>query len=489
MKVIKIISVKCIIIFILIAGYNQQSFSQQDNMIHLLPVIPQSAYTNPAFKPKAKFYIGFPALSSVYGGLAHNGFAYRHLIQRRADDSLELRMDNMIGKLANTNYVSANVSEEILAFGFKARKSYFSFSLSEKITSRVGYPKDLISLLWKGNSQFIGETMDLSGININAAAYHEISIGYMHDVRIKNQNFVFGGRIKMLRGLMNVYTQKNDLTIGIDDNDYAHTTNTGFQVNMCVPDTLAMNIDSINGKDTINEDFNFNPVDFFTNNSNKGFGIDLGVFYKLNSSFSFGASIVDLGYIKWQTGGGSSVRNYSSNVQDFVFYGIDFNDFFGKDDSIVKENFNEAMDSIADIFNVSTTKNSYKAPLPTKIYLTAIYTITKHDKVGLLMRGDFFNKRLYPSFTASYNKWFGNMLSAGVSYSVMNRSYMNLGFAMAFNLGPWQTYVATDNIYCLFDPEGARTANVHFGINFIFGYKEAKPNYSLLRDTPKESLK
>jgi hypothetical protein len=485
-----------IIVLLLLTGFTTGSMAQMDNTIHLLPIIPQSSYTNPAFKPKAKFYIGFPVLSSVYMGLAHSGFAYRDLISRDPvnSDSLDLTMDNVMKKLAENNYLSMNLNEELLAFGFKVKKSYFSFSCTEKASFRFGYPKDLIGLGWKGNGQFVdtlgtSRTMDLSGFGINFSYYHELALGFMHDVRIKTQTVTVGARVKYLKGVMNVWTQKNDLTIDIGEDDFAHAANTGFLINVCGPDSMMMMIDSING-DSINEEFVFaHPEDYIFNNSNTGYGIDLGAFYKLNKDFSFGASVLDLGYISWKTGGTSATRNYSSNVTDFVFDGIDINQFFNQNDSVNQERFNAIVDSLSDIFKITTTKNSYRAPLNTKIYLTAIYTITKHDKVGLLMRSEFFNKRMYPSFTVSYNKWFGNMLSAAVSYSIMNRSYLNLGFAMALNLGPWQTYVGTDNLYCLFDPEGTRTVNVHFGINFIFGYKEAKPNYSLFRDIPKESIK
>lgn len=479
---------KYLIAVFLFAGYAQMSFGQNDNTIHLLPIIPQSMYTNPAFKPKAKFYIGFPALSSVYFGVAHTGFAYRHLIKRRDDDSLEIRMDDVINKLAKTNFLAVNLNEELLAFGFKAKKNYFSLSLTEKVSFRFGYPKDLISLAWKGNGQFVGETLDLSGIGFNVSYYHELALGYMRDVKIKGQNFTFGGRLKYLQGIFNLWTQRNNVTIDINENDFAHTANTDFLVNVCGPDSLLMQIDSING-DSIHEEFDFDAQNFLLNNTNKGYGIDLGAYYKLNKDFSFGVSVLDLGFINWKKGGGSDVRNYTSNVQDFTYDGIDINQFFNQEDSVIQDKFNEIGDSLANIFSITSSKNEYRAPLPTKMYISAVYTITKHDKVGLLMRNEFFNKHMYPSLTVSYNKWFFNMLSAAVSYSVMNRSYLNLGFAMALNLGPWQTYVSTDNLYCLFDPEGTRTVNLHFGINFIFGYKELKPNYSLFRDTPKDPIK
>jgi hypothetical protein len=479
----------CLVAFLILSGYAHMSFSQMDNTIHLLPIIPQSVYTNPAFKPKAKFFMGCPALSSLYIGIAHTGFNYHDLINRRSDDSLEITMDNVISKLANTNFLSVNLNEELFAMGFKARKSYITFSVTEKASFRFGYPKDLIALAWKGNGQFVGKTLDLSGIGVNGSLYNEIALGYMRDVRIRTKTVTIGARFKYLQGMANIWTQKNDITVDIDEEDFAHTAHTDFIMNICVPEGLGINLDSINSGDSTSGNDDFDPKQYLLHNPNKGLGIDLGAYYKLNKSFSFGASFLDIGYINWGKGEGAEVRNYTSNVESFKFDGIDINQFFNEEDSVIQDQFNDIGDSIVDIFKISTTKNSYKAPLPAKMYLTAIYTITKHDKVGLLMRGEFFNRHMYPSFTVSYNKWFGRMLSAAVSYSVMNRSYLNLGFAMAMNLGPFQGYVSTDNFYCLLDPESTKTINIHFGLNLIIGYKDVKPNYSLFRIIPKEPLK
>lgn len=475
-------------VFILSGVFAKNSRAQQDNIIHLMPIIPQANYTNPAFKPTPTWYFGFPALSSLYLGIGHTGFAYRDLIKKRSDDSLELRMDNMVDKLGKRNYVSLNVMEELLAFGFRYKKNYFNFSLTDKASFRFAYPRDLISLAWKGNGQFVGKTLDLSGIGVNASYYREYALGFSRDVKILKQNFVVGGRVKYLNGLMNVWTKKNDVTVQINEDDFAHTANTDFLVNMCAPDSLIMQIDSING-DSIHEKGGIDAQQFFFNNTNKGLGIDLGVYYKLNDKFSFGLSLLDFGYIHWKTGGGSSTRNYTSTVKDFTYDGIDINEFFNEADTVISQQMNQIGDSLANIFKINQSKNGYSAPLPSKIYLTGMYSLTPHDKVGLLIRSEFFNGGIHPSFTVSYNKRFFNMLSASASYSIMNRSYMNLGFGLALNLGPWQTYVTTDNLYCLFDPEGTRTVNLHFGFNFIFGYKEKKANESLYQDTPQTPKK
>jgi hypothetical protein len=461
------------------------AYSQQDLTINLMPIIPQSSYTNPAFQPIPKFYIGFPALSSVYLGINHSGFAYNDLFHyNTVEDSLNLTMGNMISKLAKVNYLSANLDEELLAFGFRAGKGYFNFSFGVKANFQFSYPRDLIKLAWQGNGQFVGNQADFSGIGINASLYEELALGYSREVKIFNQNFTIGGRVKILDGLMNIYTPTSVATWGINQGDFGYTTNTNFKLDMDLPSSTIEGVDSMGSKTYNGGNSSISASNFLFNPSTLGLGLDLGASYKMNDKWTFGASVLDLGYINWKAGGGSNVGNYSSNVNNFTFDGIDVSQFLGASDSVQKVKETNYEDSLKNIFKIKSSHNSYKAPLGTKFYLTAEYSLNRHNDVGLLFRGETLNGTLHPSETVSCNKWFGNMFSASLSYSIENRSYNNVGIGMALNLGPWQIYLLTDNFNCLFNPEGTKTINIHCGMNFIFGYREVKPNSTMYRDSP-----
>ena len=201
-----------LLVFIMLS-YMQNMRAQQDNILQLIPVIPQSSYDNPAFQPTPNWYIGFPGLSSIYAGVAHNGFVYRDLAHMRTDGLLQLTPQIAVSKLGKRNFLSANVIQEWLAFGFRCKKSYFSFSVADKVSFQFSYPRDLILLAWDGNGQWVGKTADFSGIGINAIHYCEYALGFSHDLKILNQKFVIGGRIKYLQGLMNVWTKKQQCSL------------------------------------------------------------------------------------------------------------------------------------------------------------------------------------------------------------------------------------------------------------------------------------
>lgn len=72
------------------------------------------------------------------------------------------------------------------------------------------------------------------------------------------------------------------------------------------------------------------------------------------------------------------------------------------------------------------------------------------------------------------------MFHATATYSMMNRSFMNVGFGFGLQLTAFQIYAFNDNIYGLFFPTSARNSNIHFGFNFLFGYKVKPPEAPLI---------
>ena len=335
------------------------------------------------------------------------------------------------------------------------------------MSARLTYPKDLFSLMWKGNTQFLDKEADFSGIGVNMTHYREFAFGMNREI---TNRLTVGLRAKVLFGMANLWTEKSDITLSTDPNLYDLTARANIIINTSVPETIYNSFDS----DSTN-DGGFSFSDYIANTSNKGFAFDIGGTFKINDKFTVAASVLDIGKISWKSG----TRNYSSNNVEFTFEGVDLNDFFGQD-SGAPSGTKILIDSLAKTFQIKETKNNYSNWLPPIFYLTGIYNLTDKDKVGALIRGDIFNGGLHPSLTLSYNKRFLNMFSAVGTYSIMNRSYMNLGFGLSLQLSAFQIYLLNDNIYGLFFPTSAKNTNIHFGMNFVFGYKVKPPEAPLI---------
>jgi hypothetical protein len=124
---------------------SSMGFAQTDLTLYNMNRTPQSMYQNPALSPPTKVNIGLPVLSSIYLQGINSGFAWKNLVQLGSDDSLTLNVDNMLDKLAAKNLLALNFNTDLLSFGFRSGKSYFSLNATTKSYMRFTYPKDFWS--------------------------------------------------------------------------------------------------------------------------------------------------------------------------------------------------------------------------------------------------------------------------------------------------------------------------------------------------------
>ncbi|NVO03381.1 MAG: hypothetical protein HXX09_11840, partial [Bacteroidetes bacterium] len=243
---------KIIIAFGLVLSLaNIKAFAQLDYTIHLMQGVPQSVYTNPSFVPQCKWYIGFPALSSINLGVSNSGFTFNDAIHHRSqDDSLMIDPNNVLDKMGKRNYTSFELNEELLAFGFKFKKIYFNFSATEKMNVRFCLPKDLLGLAWRGNGNYLDQTLDFKWLGLNELHYREFAIGasYPYSPKIN-----VGARAKVLFGMSNIWFKESDLsfkTDGTDATTFDLTASSNLQVNTSFPvninhwDSVDVNFDA-----------------------------------------------------------------------------------------------------------------------------------------------------------------------------------------------------------------------------------------------------
>ncbi len=439
-----------------ISGINSRLFAQQDHTTYLLECVPQSNYSNPAFTPTYNWYITFPGLSSFYTEYINTGFSIDDMITRRSDDSLIIDKDKILSSLDENNNITLNLHEELIGFGFRIKKNYFFFSTSSKTSAQFNYSKELFSLLLNGNAQYIGKNVNLGGVGLDVNNYVEFAVGMSREI---NDKLSVGAKIKYLIGIANINTEKSEINLytGTAQQSYAMTASTDILINTSSP--VDLNID---GEDNDDSEFDFDEW----RARNTGYGIDLGATYKLNKKISFAASILDLGSITWK----EDVSNYRSKegTSTFTFEGVNIGDFFNKGE-LSDTAFNSLLDSIQETFKLEEVNETYKTSLNTKFYISGHYSLTEVDKLGVLVRGEFFNKEFYPSLSISYNRQFGRVFIAVVNWTIMNKIYTNLGLGFAFNPGPVQLYMVSDNVYSVFDPNSTRNINFRFGMNFRFG--------------------
>ncbi|MBP6334200.1 MAG: OmpA family protein [Bacteroidia bacterium] len=447
---------KKIILHIILSTAPLLLCAQQDLTLYNMPDISQATYVNPSLMPVNRYYIGLPVIHSNYALISNSSFTYHDFYKLRPDDSVFIDIDNVMSKLKKNNYLKTSYRTDLLSFGFRVNKSYFTANASEYINFAFAYSKELIELLEKGNGPFIGEKLDFSKLGFDATHYREYAVGWAYEL---NSKWTTGIRFKYLYGMENYSSSTGDLSIYTASDDYSLQATSDIVIRTSSLENSEEGYAQFDTSDSKVQSQYIN--DYLFSRDNKGFAFDLGASYKHNDQWNFSLSILDLGYIKWN----EDVKNYKTSSGIYEFAGIDINSFLNDTSTDV----GAVADSLADTFTSVETSEAYKSNLPAHLYLGANYVINDKSFAGGVFHAEFFKKTIQPSVTLSYNLKVGRHLTTSVSYSYLNQSFDNIGIGLAASAGPVQLYATTDNVLGTIAPLDFRNAQVHFGINIILG--------------------
>lgn len=470
--------------------------AQQDLSIYSLHTVPQSNYSNPGLMPKPGFHLGLPGASSIFVGIGNTGFNAHNVLETKNDTTF-FKLGEFVNSLKDANNINLDMNLELFSFGFKVKKKhYFNFSVSTNFSTKFTYPKELFELIYKGNGAFLGEEVSFGNLGFRALHYNQAALGYTLKI---NDKLSVGARFKAIQGLASVETKKTDISLLTNEENFFITAKADVDVYTSVP-----------GLNTIVQDYEqyslllyyahfldlitgYDPVKYFTNTSNRGYGIDLGFNYDLNEKLSFGASIVDFGSIKWK----SDVLQFKSkNPGDsYTFEGIEQGELLTDTNLLnIDEQMQSMLDSVINIFEIDTILGgSYTTPLNTRFYFHTFYNVSKKLRLVSVLRLQFFQNKIYPKLQLGATQQIGNVLQLHANYTIDRNSFTNVGVGIATKLGPLQLYLTTDNILsgiffnryhlenrAILLPRNTKHMNLRLGFNLVFGMREKKPDKPLI---------
>jgi hypothetical protein len=448
---------RCCLFLFFLWGDIPGTAAQQYNTLFWMQGIPQSNYANPALQPQALYHAGMPALSSLYLNTSNHGFSVADMVGRDELDEKYWDPESLLQALDDHNLLQANAYMEWFSFGLKSRANYFSFNFSEKIDYHMAYPEELARLVLQGNDGFTGspEADAFSGFEMDHLHFRELGMSYSREV---SPSFSFGFRGRALFGIRNQSTDKAAFELAGGPAGEDILLHTEVRLNHTSGQSLNLNGD---------HPFQLVPAyelnDFRVNFKNLGAALDLGFVLHPAGRFSFAVSVLDLGFIDWKDG----VENYIITGSS-EFDGIDPEHFFN---SRFISNMESFLDGIPDYFQVRLTQSKYRSTLSPKVLGSVGMALSERHQLALLSRNLFYNGRVFPSFTFSYNVKPSDATGFSLSYSVANRSYANIGLGMYANLGPFQFYVVGDNLLGFIIPNHAHWNSLHLGFNWVFGYR------------------
>lgn len=415
--------------------------------------VAQSNLTNPAAFTDNGYKVNVSLLPSVYAGFNNSAIAPNDVLEKRGT-SLYLDVEGLIEKLgADGMNIQTNLNIETFSFSFKAKKWQLSLNHGLRVSSFHSIPKSMLQFAWGGNSQFVGETINIAPTQ-NLLAYQEFGIGFGYQI---SDNLTLGTRLKYLVGIGSYQTATSKANIYTDPEYYQLTADTDYLIN-----TGGLPESDIDKGEFLNLD-DFEPSLF---GNNRGFAFDFGASFDINDKLNIQTSVVNIGKIKWE----EDVNNYWSNGTS-TFAGLDFQPLFEEGEYESEE----ILDTIANTFEFTSSQNGFNTVLPSLFYLSSTYEVMPKLTIGALFFAQGFQSDLTTAFALNVKKDFGKFFSIGGQYALIEGGTNNFGVSTTLRLGPVQIYATSDNIIPLMNPMKGQNMNMRFGINLLFGkIKECK---------------
>ncbi len=441
-----------------------------NNTLYLMKGVPQSSYVNPALQPDCKYFIGVPLISSIYGNYSNSGFTYNDLIIKGADiknDSRIINLHRLHDALGTTNFGSIETEISMLAFGMKYEDYYFTFDVINKSDIRGSFNKEMVSFLKNGVENYKGGVSDWREPSLNTLLYNEIALGVSKKIRDK---WYIGGRLKILMGLANVHLKNSNLSASVSETGDEVTIHSKQLLYSSLPMHIKYRNDgSMKTVRFLKDDYD---TGFYTNTSNLGIAVDLGMSYQVNKRTKLYASVLDLGSIVWKDNTAAFSQDINSKWDKNSWKQSGNPNIPNYKD--VEDVAKEVVDSLRKYTYSDTLLGSYSTALPTKIYMGIGYEPNKNIRWGALFRTTIYRGKALPSVTFSLNSRLQEGVNASFSYTIANNSYSNLGIGMAIRRGMAQLYFVSDNILGVIDSKNFRLANLRFGINILLGCRKEK---------------
>ena len=395
------------------------------------------------------FFIGLPLVSGINTHVSSK-LSYNEIFVKSDNSNPTLSPTKALSNMTRFNGMHTHFNFSLFHFGYRLinQSSIISAFANERVELDLLFPRDLVDYFWSGNLNYLEKDINEGSVAFRASHWREIGIGFAHD--LPNQRLKFGLRGKYLQGMFNA-------SLPSSFKGQIMTENSNYQLNSewenAILRTSGLGI--AQGTDG-------NLGTHLINNNNKGFAIDLGLQYEINSFYSLAFSLNDLGFINWN----ENIKTYQLNDTTFRFEGFQLKD---------AENIIDSLNSLKDRFNINNDNiEAYNEFLPTKMYGSFMCNYRGFDfmaSTGIrLLQG---NPRF--SFGIGGRREFGKHLQLSANITKLDQQFFNVGAALMTRAAFFQFYLASD-VIANFNVPDISALDLKIGINFLWENKSKQVN-------------
>jgi outer membrane protein OmpA-like peptidoglycan-associated protein len=399
---------------------------------------------NPAFTPNCNFYFDFIFLPNIYFGFGNDNFIIRDFIYNKDGQTTTfLSSDEAIANFYNglkpTTTIDANLNLNILSFGFKVKKHYFTFDFGAQANVAAYIPKDIFKFALYGTPDANGiNSFNFNQLGVDASIYSNIGLGYMYEV---NRKLTIGTKIKFLMGYANINTNINKLNLNASRQEWSLETD--GKINASLPITFNTMEDGSIDFNSIQINNKNDLLSLLYKPAGIGAAIDLGIKYEPIKNLTLSASITDLGFIHWNR------NTLSANMQGnhLINQLIDYNVGDTFQISAITDQLTNLGNEILGTVRTNGENKAYTTMIYANFFVGAEYGILKNRiSFGAVNRLKFKNTHIQDELTLAVNFRPLHWLKASFSHSFINGRFGTLGAGLNLRAGMMNMYFIADYI-------------------------------------------
>ena len=424
---------------------------------------------NPGLQP-TRGYFNIPVIGALNVSANSNTLGIQDIIDVIDDGNDIFSNNTLFNRLKLDNDLNVNLNTDILSFGWYKGKNFWSVNAGVRMDVGARLNKGMFEFMRNVNGfaleNIAGQNQhyDMSNQKIRMNAYGEVGLGFS---RRFTEKLTVGVKVKALLGLARAEMNINKFNVSMDLPEMPEYTSDYTQVELSPEDWMGKGyayeangniVTTMKGggitfdQNGMIEDFDFDEHDLGI--AGGGFGMDFGFSYEITPNLIVSASVLDLGFLKWNK---KETRMGSvEGSENVIIDGSNYDQYIGGDFlSLERFNFKEQQD----VDYKSRTRLSSTA------VAAAEYSIlNKKLSFGAMYSAHFVQPKALHDITFSATYRPKNWFNAALSYSPILAGGKSLGVAL--KLGP--IFLGTDYMYF---GKNSKSVNGFLGLSIPLGSK------------------
>lgn len=406
-------------------------------------------------------------LLNMYAGFGNNIVSAGDLMTLSESGNLSNEfIDGFLARTPKQAAVWAGVDLPLLNIFFQVKKKnkpflFFGLGMRQKIDINATLNKDLLTLIYKGNKGFAGQTVNLSpSLNMLYSNEYFLSLAgqiSLPDIgTIKTLSVRPAARFRLINGIAGLSMPDAHIDMYTDPEGRYIDFSTNLQAN------LASAVDTPDIQSTFGE---LSPGSF--RSAGRGFGMDLGVGMMALGRIRVHLGLLDIGSVRFTR----NAVNYT-RTSSYRYEGIDLNG--------AEEGNSLSTGNLVELIQPEKTYQPFIMVLPTKFVFSGAYLMKKKTR----RRVDYFTHHLQltyvqgfrnylnasqaPTLNIGYSYNLANVISPGVHVTMGGLNGLMAGAQMGFRLGMFKMGLGSNNLLPLINSSSGRgtDANLYFGYYF-----------------------